>query len=119
LWQHGLTTEPVHTIGKIVKLVTTRDAIYALAEYATTDESPLAERIFKMDEAGLLPANSIGFSPIEWEPNEFGGLTFTKWELIEVSKVELPCNPFAIDDGSPKGMSVSEAAGLLEGSMTD
>ncbi|HYM21439.1 MAG TPA: hypothetical protein VEW28_10620 [Candidatus Kapabacteria bacterium] len=113
LWQHGLTNEAVHTIGRIVKLVNTHSAIYALAEYATADESSLAERIFKMDDAGLLPANSIGFSPIEWEPNEYGGITFTKWELIEVSKVELPCNPYAIDDGAPKSLSLSQAALLI------
>ena len=116
LWQHGMTNEPVHTIGRIRKLVKTSTALYALAEYASADESPLAERIFKMDEAGLLPANSIGFQPIEWEPNNYGGIRFTKWELIECSKVELPCNPFAIDDGTPrtgKSLSVTEAAGMI------
>lgn len=116
LWQHGMTSEPVHTIGRIRKLVKTSSALYALAEYANANESPLAERIFKMDDAGLLPANSIGFHPIEWEPNRFGGIRFTKWELIECSKVELPCNPFAIDDGTPtkgKLLSLSEAAKMI------
>jgi hypothetical protein len=115
LWQHGLTSEPVHTIGHIVKLYKTITAIYALAEYATSEESALAEKIYKLDVAGLLPANSIGFRPIEWEPNEYGGVTFKKWELIEVSKVEIPCNPFAIDEGqpAPKALSISEAARLL------
>jgi hypothetical protein len=70
-----------------------------------------------MDEAGYLPANSIGFNPVEWEQNEFGGNRFTKWELIEISKVELPCNPFAVDGGAPssssRSLSVREAAELL------
>jgi hypothetical protein len=69
----------------------------ALVEYAPADISPLAEQVYQMDLAGLLPANSIGFSPIEYEANEFGGYTFTKWELIECSKVELPMNPLAVD----------------------
>src|SRR5436853_162172 len=29
LWQHGLTSEPVHTIGRIVKLFKTASALYA------------------------------------------------------------------------------------------
>src|SRR5438105_9589090 len=33
LWMHGQTSEPVHTIGKIVKLVKTPNALYALAQY--------------------------------------------------------------------------------------
>jgi len=115
LWSHGQTDEPVHTLGKILKLVATPNALYALAEYADADVSELAEKIFQMDEAGYLPANSIGFNPTEWEPNEFGGNRFTKWELIEISKVELPCNPYAIDDGAPatKQLSLFEAANLF------
>jgi hypothetical protein len=112
LWLHGQTDEPVHTLGKILKLVKTPNALYALAEYATEDISELAEKIFQMDEAGYLPANSIGFNPIEWEQNEFGGNRFTKWELIEISKVELPCNPFAVDDGEPGASSSSSSRNL-------
>lgn len=97
LWQHALTQEPVHTLGKITKLLVTDHSLYALAEYAETGTSELADKVCKMDEQGLLPANSIGFRPIEWEPNESGGFTFLKWELVEISKVELPANPQAVD----------------------
>lgn len=96
LWQHALTPEAVHTLGKIARLVVTDDALYALAEYAEPGSSALVDKIFALDEQGLLPANSIGFRPIEWEPNEHGGLTFKRWELIEISKVELPANPLAV-----------------------
>lgn len=105
LWQHALTPEPVHTLGKIARLLVTDDALYALAEYAEPETSELADKVFKMDEQGLLPANSIGFRPIEWTPNDQGGFTFTKWELIEISKVELPANPAAV------GPSVSRSVG--------
>lgn len=96
LWQHALTPEAVHTLGRITRLVVTDDALYALAEYADEGTSGLVDKVFKLDKQGLLPANSIGFRPIEWEPNDQGGFTFTKWELIEVSKVELPANPQAV-----------------------
>ena len=115
LWMHGQTSEPVHTLGKILKLVKTPTALYALAEYAAEGVSELSDNIFEMDSAGYLPANSIGFNPIEYEPNDLGGFRFLKWELIEISKVELPCNPHAIDDGAPatRGLSVREAAELI------
>jgi hypothetical protein len=97
LWQHGLTNQPVHTLGKIVDHHVTDDTLYVLAEYADAETYDFAEQIMKLDKAGYLPANSIGFHPIECEKNAQGGLTFTKWELVEVSKVELPMNPNAVD----------------------
>ncbi len=116
LWSHGQTSEPIHTLGKILKLIKTNTALYALAEYTTRNTSELAEKIYQLDIAGYLPANSIGFRPIEYEENDLGGYRFLKWELIEVSKVELPCNPFAVDDGMPKGLrqlTPKEAARLI------
>ncbi|HWF45043.1 MAG TPA: HK97 family phage prohead protease [Candidatus Kapabacteria bacterium] len=104
LWQHGMSGATVSTMGTIRKLITSGNALFALAEYATEDISPLAEQIFQLDIAGFLPANSIGFRPIEWEENEAGGRTFTKWELIECSKVELPMNPNAVDSGAAKSL---------------
>jgi HK97 family phage prohead protease len=98
LWMHGKTIEPVHTIGRIVRIVRTENILFALAEYAPEGSSALADKVYALDKAGLLPANSIGFHPIEWKPNEHGGITFTKWELIEISKVELPANAAAVDE---------------------
>jgi len=117
LWMHGQTSEPIHTLGKIVKLIKTPTALYALAEYTEPQLSEFAEKIYQLDLGGFLPANSIGFRPLEYEENDFGGYRFTKWELIEISKVELPCNPKAIDDGAPasRGFSVREAAEMLGG----
>jgi hypothetical protein len=111
LWQHGASGAQLSTIGKIVELRAQGNALYALAEYAAPEISPLAEQVYQMDLAGLLPANSIGFRPIEYEANEFGGYNFTQWELIECSKVELPMNPEAVDNG--KFYSLEEAADWL------
>lgn len=107
LWMHGRSGESINTIGRIVSLEVRSGALYALAEYAEPADSPLAEQIYKMDAAGLLPANSIGFRPIELEENDFGGFDYLRWELIECSKVELPMNPHAIDE-SAKAMTIEE-----------
>jgi hypothetical protein len=116
LWQHGASGETISTIGRVLELrvsggVAGHHALLALVEYASPEISPLAEQVYQMDLAGLLPANSIGFRPIEYEANEFGGYTFTKWELIECSKVELPMNPEAVDNG--KSYSFDKAADWL------
>jgi hypothetical protein len=136
LWQHGASGAIINSIGRVLelKVVPGEDGVkgkgqrvnntthsftpyplpstlMALVEYAPADISPLAEQVYQMDMAGLLPANSIGFSPIEYEANEFGGYTFTKWELIECSKVELPMNPDAIDGG--KSYTLDQATDWL------
>jgi HK97 family phage prohead protease len=111
LWQHGASGAQVNTIGKVLELRIETGGLFALVEYAPSEISPLAEQIYQMDLAGMLPANSIGFSPIEYEANEFGGYTFTKWELIECSKVELPMNPEAVD--TAKSLTADEAADWL------
>jgi hypothetical protein len=136
LWQHGASGAIINSIGRVLelKMVPGEDGVkgkgqrvnnnaqsftpyplpstlMALVEYAPADISPLAEQVYQMDLAGMLPANSIGFSPIEYEANEFGGYTFTEWELIECSKVELPMNPDAVDGA--KSLALEEAADWL------
>ena len=122
LWQHGKSGAQVNTIGKVLELDVRSTSLLALVEYAPADVNPLAEQIYQLDLLGLLPANSIGFRPIKWHANDFGGNTFTKWELIECSKVELPMNPSAVDSGKSLGSaecsvlstkSVDEAADWL------
>jgi hypothetical protein len=111
LWQHGASGALLNTIGRVLELKQTKNELFALVEYAPADISPLAEQVYLMDLAGMLPANSIGFSPIEYEANSFGGYTFTEWELIECSKVELPMNPDAVDCG--KAYSLDQAIDWL------
>ena len=111
LWQHGASGALLNTIGKVLELKQTKSELFALVEYAPAEISPLAEQVYQMDLAGMLPANSIGFSPIEYEANAFGGYTFTEWELIECSKVELPMNPDAVDGA--KSLTIDEAADWL------
>src|ERR1035437_4976643 len=43
LWQHGASGALVNTIGKVLELKTTGNALFALVEYASAETSPLAE----------------------------------------------------------------------------
>jgi phage head maturation protease len=49
-----------------------------------------------MIRSGVVSAVSVGFLPIQATPLPKGGSRFTKWELLEVSFVSVPCNPNAI-----------------------
>jgi len=48
-------------------------------------------------------ASSIGFIPLDYEPNNKGGYDFTSWELLELSLVSVPCNPNAVQMAYSKG----------------
>lgn len=48
-------------------------------------------------------ASSIGFIPLDYTPNTKGGYDFTKWELLELSLVAVPCNPEAIQRAYEEG----------------
>lgn len=61
-------------------------------------DNPLGAMAFKMAKAGFIPAQSVGFIPLEWkngvgrdEPDR----TYNKCELLEISLVVVPANPGA------------------------
>lgn len=51
-----------------------------------------ADNAWKMIQAGLVTALSIGFRPIERKRNSSGGITFTRIDLFELSVVTIPMN---------------------------
>jgi HK97 family phage prohead protease len=62
-------------------------------------DNPLGAMAFKMAKAGFIPAQSVGFIPLEWD-NGVGrdqpDRTYTKCELLEISLVVVPANPGAV-----------------------
>lgn len=60
-------------------------------KFATADEYPFADTIWKLYKGGYLRAFSVGFIPKEME-----GDTFIKQELLEISAVTVPSNPNAL-----------------------
>lgn len=71
-----------------------------------TDES---RKVLELVKDGVIRTASIGFRPLKWSDDEKDklpgqkGLTITEYELIEVSLVDIPANPDAVQksiDGS-------------------
>lgn len=55
------------------------------------------DEIISLIEQGVLPAVSVGFMPMEYEPlKDNSGLFFKEQELLEVSVVSVPANPSAL-----------------------
>jgi len=69
--------------------------VEALINFTPAGASPIADQYCALNKAAVLRAVSVGFDPIEVEPNGKGGYNFNKWELLELSIVSVPANPGA------------------------
>jgi Caudovirus prohead serine protease len=88
--------DPTKAIGN-AEIIITPQRVEAVVTFAPKGISTLADERCALYKAGVLKAVSVGFQPIEWEPiKDTGGLRYTKWELLELSGVAVPCNPNAI-----------------------
>ncbi|SRR5580765_597599 len=69
-------------------------------ELAPKGTSPRIDEIRALVDAGILRAVSVGFKPIDFVPlnakDPFGGLRYSKQELVECSLVAVPANPNAL-----------------------
>jgi HK97 family phage prohead protease len=78
--------------------------------FATADENPNAERVFRLVKAGILNSVSVGFQPLEWtqakDRNRPGGIDFKKQKLLEISVVGIPANENAIAQARAFGLDV-------------
>jgi len=99
-WAHKYDELP---IAKCVDLRAAPDALRATAEFATHE---LAENVFQLYKGGFLSAVSVGFIPIEQEPNADGGHDITRAELLEFSGVAVPSNEEALLIAAAKGLAL-------------
>ena len=86
--------DPTQPIGN-AKAAIRNGRVEALIDFAPAGISAKADEYCGLAKAGVLRAVSVGFDPIEYEPNKAGGLNYNKWELMELSLVAVPANPGA------------------------
>ena len=91
---------PNFPIGKWSDLRVENKSLRGKLTLAPKGTSDRIDEIRKLIDAGILRAVSVGFRDLESEPldkkSPFGGLRFTKQELIETSLVSVPANPNAL-----------------------
>lgn len=96
MWGHSYY-QPSDVIGRTVNLETSDGGITADFELrpAANDQDP--QNIVRLLwDGGWVRTASIGFRPIEMQPNEYGGNDITAWELLEWSLVPIPANQDAL-----------------------
>lgn len=98
-------------IGATTKIESTARGLRASWRWLEGDE--FAGRVKNAWTQGVLRAASIGFKPIAYEPRSGGGVTFTKWELLEWSVVAVPANPEATRALKAFGLAPDEVESVL------
>jgi HK97 family phage prohead protease len=84
-------TQPIGTAKAAIR----NGRVEALIDFAPAGISAKADEYCGLAKAGVLRAVSVGFDPIEYQPNKAGGYDYDKWELMELSLVAVPANPGA------------------------
>jgi len=104
LWAHDYRGLPN---GKALWIKNDKEKIVAKTKYANHQ---FADDVWNLKKDGFLPANSVGFIPIDYTEDEkeiekikkeYGikgnpKRIYTDWELLEYSNVPVPANPQAL-----------------------
>ncbi len=83
-------------VGRTIKIWIDKTGLWAIIEFAQTD---FAEEYWQLYRDGFMKAVSIGFIPIESKEERIDGKQvriYTQVELLEISLVAVPANPFAL-----------------------
>lgn len=106
-------------IGSATHVEVKEDGLHFAADIGRPDLAPLTEdqqKIRSLVAQGILQTVSVGFIPLEFQPAEyddFGELlkaaVYTRWELLEISVVSVPCNSDSLFQMKEFNMSKKEA----------
>lgn len=124
LWGHDHNTPAVATAKKTwVEDKKLLQDWYFSPEYSKV--SPLSEQLYVAYREGVIQASSVGFSPLAYEqreppedaegdPDDFYGYEFKRQELYEVSAVNVPANPEALQQLRSKGFDTEPLERMWE-----
>lgn len=82
-------------VGVVRTVKKTKDHVLATVELLPAGQSADADLAWQNVKFGSVANFSIGFIPEEGQPNEHGGMTFSKVTCHELSLVPVPANPHA------------------------
>lgn len=110
LWAHQSRSLP---IGRGEDVRADEAGVTMTKVFATRDENPMAESVYRLLLGGYLNAASVGFLPQKWVWNEQRGswaIDYLEWELTESSVVPIPSNPGALAAAKSAGVLVEPIA---------
>ena len=103
-------------IAKALSIHEENGQLVSTAQFATAEENPFADMVYRLLKGGYLNAVSVGFVPKEYTQNkERGGYDFTKQELLEYSVVPVPANAGALIQARGVGIDVTPLQTWAEG----
>jgi len=104
-WVHRYSDPPV---AQAVDVFVEGKKLMFRPKFASADEYPFADTIFKLYKGGFLRSFSVGFDPKRHEVVDRGkgrrGYDFLEQELWEISAVTVPSNPNALVAAAKKGV---------------
>lgn len=113
LWCHDYRQPPIGRAVNVVKDVDNKILSFDI-KFATAEEYPFAETIYKLYLGGYMRATSVGFKPMKHKrrdddavldkPEWQRGTRFVEQELLELSAVPVPSNPEALQIARSKGI---------------
>lgn len=105
-------------IGRAVNVGASGGKLIGEIEFAEAEINPKADMAFRMVEAGILSAVSVGFMPLEFsftsDKNRPYGIDFSKQELLEISLVPVPCNANALIQAKGLGIDTGPLEEWIE-----
>ena len=102
LFGHDYHSLPV---ARSISITLEGGKLVSTAKFATAEENPFADSVYRMLKGGFLNAVSAGFIPTAYKENkERGGYDFTKQELLEYSVVPIPANAQALVQARSAGI---------------
>ena len=107
LFQHD-SNEPV---ARALDIRVVDKRIECLIAFPSPGVNPKSDEVFGLIQARVLNAVSVGFLPKASEPLPSGGRRITRWELLEISFVSLPCNADALIVGRAVSVEQLKAKG--------
>lgn len=105
-------------IGKATEVRKEDGKIIAKGVFASEDANPLAQKVRKMHDAGMIKTVSIGLFVEEFDRDE---REIKESEMVEFSFVPIPANPEAMVIAEEKGLDINELAskGLFDFNKAD
>jgi HK97 family phage prohead protease len=108
LWGHD---HDLPSIGRMARLGLEGDWLVGDVTFATKEQHPFADTIFRLVDGGFINAGSVGFKPLRWAYREKdGGIDWLEQELLEYSICNIPMHPGALARAVARGVDIAPLA---------
>ena len=108
LFAHNQEAPP---IGRTTRIETRGPLLVGDTEFASAEDYPFADTIFRLVKGGFLNAVSVSWFPLDFKPAKDRarpeGIDFLRQKLLEISVVPVPANPAALATARAMGIDIA------------